>query len=248
MDGGSLDRGQVRASVRFLASRWNWSPKKVYSFLTGLENDKRITWERPAAGKREGGTITICNYDIYQGSESTGGNVFHSVEQGKRESDIPATVSPLAEDRVETKGVTTLVVTGTQEVPNGPSFVPSTTRVAEHNEKNGQISFVEPVEHELTPNEMASMMIGRWVYDQPAAPPVSQRKKQFRIAVLICNEYEPDEIAQAWKGMPLTYPYSKGEPWDMFDFRRSFGKAFQNAASGLNEDVRWEAFFGKEEL
>jgi len=92
------------------------------------------------------------------------------------------------------------------------------------------------------------MMVGRWIAQVCSArPPQSQIKKQFRIAVLMANENEPQEIVRAWDGMAHTYPYSKGELWDMFDLRKHFGKAYQNAGTELNEDVRWEAFFDKEE-
>jgi hypothetical protein len=91
------------------------------------------------------------------------------------------------------------------------------------------------------------MMIFRWIEQVcPAKPPAVQIKKQFRIAVLMANEYAQLEIVRAWDGMSHTYPYNKGEVWDMFDLRRVFGKAYQNAGTELNDDVRWEAFFGKE--
>jgi hypothetical protein len=92
------------------------------------------------------------------------------------------------------------------------------------------------------------MMVARWIAQICSAkPPQLQIKKQFRIAVLVANENEPQEIVRAWEGMAHTYPYSKGEVWDMFDLRKHFGKAYQNAGTELNEDVRWEAFFGKED-
>lgn len=58
-----VKRGQMLVSLRFLACRWQWSTKKVNSFLDLLIQDKMITKETP---KETGQTvITICNYDKY---------------------------------------------------------------------------------------------------------------------------------------------------------------------------------------
>lgn len=58
-----VKRGQVLVSLRFLAGRWQWSTKKVNSFLDLLIQDKMIIKETP---KETGQTvITICNYDKY---------------------------------------------------------------------------------------------------------------------------------------------------------------------------------------
>lgn len=60
-----VKRGQLPISLRFLASRWGWSTKKVNSFLDCLIFDKMIIKETP---KETGQTIlTICNYDKYNG-------------------------------------------------------------------------------------------------------------------------------------------------------------------------------------
>lgn len=58
-----VKRGQILVSLRFLASRWQWSTKKVNSFLDLLIQDKMIIKETP---KETGQTVvTICNYDKY---------------------------------------------------------------------------------------------------------------------------------------------------------------------------------------
>ncbi|MEG2573664.1 MAG: hypothetical protein RSA44_03270 [Bacteroides sp.] len=58
-----VKRGQMLVSLRFFGSRWQWSTKKVSSFLELLIQDKMITKETP---KETGQTvITICNYDKY---------------------------------------------------------------------------------------------------------------------------------------------------------------------------------------
>lgn len=68
---GDLDRGQLRASVRFLAKRWNWSKSKVSRFLQELRDAKRI--KRGTQAGREPDIITIRNYDSYQIRPSSNG-------------------------------------------------------------------------------------------------------------------------------------------------------------------------------
>lgn len=58
-----VKRGQMPVSLRYLASRWQWSTKKVGTFLELLIQDGMITKE---TSKGTGQTvITICNYDKY---------------------------------------------------------------------------------------------------------------------------------------------------------------------------------------
>ena len=58
-----VKRGQILVSLRFLAGRWQWSTKKVNSFLDLLIQDNMIIKETP---KETGQTVvTICNYDKY---------------------------------------------------------------------------------------------------------------------------------------------------------------------------------------
>lgn len=59
----NVKRGQILISLRFLASRWKWSPKKVNSFLECLITEGMIIKETP---KETGQTVlTVCNYDKY---------------------------------------------------------------------------------------------------------------------------------------------------------------------------------------
>lgn len=56
-------RGEIPASLRFLAERWDWSKNKVDHFLKMLESEKMIT-KRTAQGTSQT-IITLCNYDSY---------------------------------------------------------------------------------------------------------------------------------------------------------------------------------------
>jgi hypothetical protein len=55
-------RGQLAASVRFMAKAWSWTPAKVQRYLKRVEKLKMI------CSKTDTGVsvLTICNYDKYQ--------------------------------------------------------------------------------------------------------------------------------------------------------------------------------------
>ncbi len=61
--GDGLDRGQLRASCRYLAKRWGWSKSKVARFLSELRDTKRLTTGTQVG--REQPIITIVDYDTY---------------------------------------------------------------------------------------------------------------------------------------------------------------------------------------
>lgn len=65
----SLNRGQLAASVRFMAEAWKWEKSTVDRFL------KRLV-KRDMIGTASGTgvtVITICKYDEYQGGEKPSG-------------------------------------------------------------------------------------------------------------------------------------------------------------------------------
>ena len=62
-----VKRGQVYASLRFLAKAWGWSEKKVRLFLALLIDDSMI---KKDTVKDTGQTIiTLCNYDKYNSGD-----------------------------------------------------------------------------------------------------------------------------------------------------------------------------------
>lgn len=63
----SYRRGDVNKSMLFLADRWGWDRKTVKRFLEVLESDGMVTIERSTQGT----TITLVNYDFYQGRGTT---------------------------------------------------------------------------------------------------------------------------------------------------------------------------------
>ena len=57
-------RGQYAASIRFLSKRWQWSEKKVRSFLNHLKKEEMITSECTQGIN----LITLVKYDEYNGT------------------------------------------------------------------------------------------------------------------------------------------------------------------------------------
>lgn len=66
-----LDRGQLCASIRFMAEAWIWSKSKVDRYLKRLE---RLDMIRTESGTGQL-VLTVCNYDEYQGDRDTSGTV-----------------------------------------------------------------------------------------------------------------------------------------------------------------------------
>lgn len=66
-----LERGQLCASIRFMADAWQWSKSRVDRFLKRLEKRDMLVSEC-GTGQL---IITLCNYDEYQGERDTSGTV-----------------------------------------------------------------------------------------------------------------------------------------------------------------------------
>lgn len=62
-----VGRGQIAASERYLAQKWQWHASKVRRFLARLQAAEMVE----AHSTREYTVITLCNYDLYQGERST---------------------------------------------------------------------------------------------------------------------------------------------------------------------------------
>lgn len=58
-----IERGEIPASLRFLAERWQWSKNKVNTFLNLLKDEKMIE-KRIAPGTAQT-IIKICKYNTY---------------------------------------------------------------------------------------------------------------------------------------------------------------------------------------
>ncbi|MGJ5022346.1 hypothetical protein [Bradyrhizobium oligotrophicum] len=62
----NLERGQLCASVRFMADAWGWSKSRVDRFLKRLKTETMIGTEDETTGGTKPLVITICYYDRYQ--------------------------------------------------------------------------------------------------------------------------------------------------------------------------------------
>lgn len=58
----NLERGQLTASIRYLAKAWQWNKNKVSAFLKALESEEMIGTDN-GTGQT---IITICNYEKFQ--------------------------------------------------------------------------------------------------------------------------------------------------------------------------------------
>ena len=64
-----LKRGQVAHSLRYMATAWGWSDKRVRGFLFRLKRDRQIDAQ---TGHLQT-VINLCNYERYQTPEEFGG-------------------------------------------------------------------------------------------------------------------------------------------------------------------------------
>lgn len=62
-----VQRGEIRASRRYLEKRWRWGSTKVTNYLKMLELEEMITTKQT-----NGQTILmLCNYELYNGTQTT---------------------------------------------------------------------------------------------------------------------------------------------------------------------------------
>jgi hypothetical protein len=105
-------RGQLAASVRFMAKAWSWTPAKVQRYLKRVEKLEMI------CSKSDTGVtvVTICNYDKYQNGgkaadtgpiqdryrTDTNEKKDERKEEGKREedTDVSCAITPPAIDEI----------------------------------------------------------------------------------------------------------------------------------------------------
>lgn len=91
-------RGQLAASVRFMAKAWSWTPAKVQRYIKRIEKLKMIRTETDTGVT----LVTVCNYDKYQsGSQASDTDAIQSRyrtdtnekkdekrEEGKKKEDL----------------------------------------------------------------------------------------------------------------------------------------------------------------
>jgi|GEM_PF-3072203 len=87
----TLQRGQLVASLAFLAKRWGRSRDMVIGFLKLLQNDGMIT----KVSQNNISIITVCNYDFYQSFDNVTDNICDTesnsfIEDSDNPADNPA--------------------------------------------------------------------------------------------------------------------------------------------------------------
>jgi hypothetical protein len=103
---------------------------------------------------------------------------------------------------------------------------------------------VEPVQGEWSHDPQAPLptqeLIGAWVkhYEKRNGrrPPGKDIPKQGAAAKRICDGHTAEEVVYAFLGIDHLFPYSKGEPWDLFDLEKKFTKAM--AAAQDHPDIK----------
>lgn len=72
-------------------------------------------------------------------------------------------------------------------------------------------------------------VLGWWLELQETRPPDSDVGKQGAAAKRLAEKCDREQIVQAFVGIEQMFPYSKGEPWDLFDLEKKLPKALQAA-------------------
>jgi len=212
------DRGTLDASVRFLARRWNWSKDRTQRFLVQLERSGRVY--RATQTGREPGRITICNYESYQHTRDTPCDTTETLpptkakkaKQGVKTRDSSRDTEVVIPEVLPAKRATQDATKDTSTVT--ASSIPETADDA--------VSGVNGAR----PNELVGYWISHFELHQLAE---QDRRKQGAAAKRICNGRTSQQVQMAWRGMLLTFPYSKGDGFDLFDMERLFSKAVATA-------------------
>jgi len=108
----TIHSGQLHTSVQEMARRWQWSEKKVRRFISLLESDEMVV----AQGNAHGTTLTIVNYEFYQGEGRT----------------PDTTNDPKTSER------------STQQVPNGRPTYNNINNIINNNNNNKGANFKPP--------------------------------------------------------------------------------------------------------
>lgn len=80
----SLERGQMAASTRFMATAWRWSEARVRRYLERLKNRRMVTCKTDAGIT----VVTVCKYEEYQSSHNNAdAATTHHATQQRRTGD-----------------------------------------------------------------------------------------------------------------------------------------------------------------
>ena len=163
----NTDRGQLAASVRFLAGAWKWTAPKVQRFLKRLEKMEMIRTQADTGVT----VITICNYDEYQ--------------SGGKASDTPAIQKRYSADTNEKKGEIREEGKGKNDahaslavaapIPAGPSFEDfwAVWPLGKISKQNASKAFAKlSIEDRALATERAQAWAAQWRRNHPQASPI----------------------------------------------------------------------------
>lgn len=94
-----LERGQLCASIRYIADAWAWKKDKTRRYLLTLQSARMIVIKSATAARQSEGVITICNYDIYQSECDSGAT--QSATATRQQRDSGATAARQRRDKTE---------------------------------------------------------------------------------------------------------------------------------------------------
>ncbi len=221
-----LERGQLRASVRFLAARWGWGNRRVVEFVHGLRDAGMVEHFTHQKGKHLPSIITICNYDHYQ----TPGRSAETLE----------------ETRVESTLETTLETKTTSNKKQEKETSTSLTRIPESEVevvRNGELVNGPPPLNVAVP-----ALLAFWIDQQTVKPTRAELSKQGAVVKRLVRNYGAYETAEAFMGIGYLFAYREGI-YDAFDVERQFTKArqafHQNEKTYDVENVDWGWLFNR---
>jgi hypothetical protein len=224
------DRGTLNASVRFLAQRWNWSKSRTDRFLVQLEQDGRI-FRATMTGKSPG-RITIANYEQYQHERDSqrDSKVVTAEEDTVKSGTVSGTLPPSSDESLDlppesrdSKWDTEVLI---PEVLPPKSGTVSGTKDTGTDNGNG----IPETANSAVSGAKANELLGYWIshFELHELSEID-KSKQGAAAKRICKGRTSEQVRLAWRGMLLTFPFSKGDGFDLFDMERLFSKAVATA-------------------
>jgi DNA-binding Lrp family transcriptional regulator len=105
--GAGLQRGEFRASIRRLASLWNWSPTAAFRFLRQLEENhmiSRLKHQPEHLAEQEAERFTVCNYSTYNPERNTKRNSERNAQRNTIKEGIKEGINELEKDTHQPAG------------------------------------------------------------------------------------------------------------------------------------------------
>ena len=201
--GQRLNRGEVLASLRWLADRWCWSLGRVQRFMDRCKIDTQIDTVRDTPS---GTVYRIVKYDTYAGQQDSERYTERDTMRNTSDTDAIQEQQCTMENSVS------------YETAGASDPVMSLLRSAAGQAQDGWAQA----------HPSAQQVVAWWVELRDGDVARGDLAKQGAVAKRIAEKHTHSEIVRAMVGMSQTFPHSKGEAWDLFDLERKFQKAYTN--------------------